>query len=93
MKHYYNHKPEGCRKGLVRFLETKWSTIKYDVAKFVGIYKLVLALKESGTLLLNVPEHALELFKVKHLKQQSFVFIRYWTILKDIPHLHKINKD
>jgi hypothetical protein len=49
-------------------LKTKWGSIKYDVAKFCGMYKSMISLKEFGTLSKDVLEHSLELYKVKHLR-------------------------
>jgi hypothetical protein len=66
-------------------LETKWGAIKHDVAKFVAVHSQVLNLKESGTSLEDVLQRALELYRVKHPKQQGFLYIHCWTILKDIP--------
>ncbi len=40
---------------------------------------------EFGTSTNDVSHKALELYKSKHPKNQSFVFIHYWFILKDIP--------
>lgn len=42
-------------------------------------------LNESGTLSKDVLERSLELYKVKHLKHLSFVFLHCWLILKDVP--------
>jgi hypothetical protein len=66
-------------------LETKWGAIKHDVAKFVAVHLQVLNLKESGTSLEDVLQRALELYRVKHPKQQGLLYIHCWTILKDIP--------
>lgn len=59
--------------------------IKHDVAKFVGVYSQVLKLQESGTSLEDVLQQALELYRVKHPKQQGFLYIHCWMILKDVP--------
>ena len=59
--------------------------IKHDVAKFLGVYLHVLKLQESGTSLEDVLQRALELYRVKHPKQQGFLYIHCWTILKDVP--------
>jgi hypothetical protein len=85
LKHYNNHRPTGCDARPSRSLETKWGLIKHDVAKFYGIYNLVFALNESGTSSQDVLERALELYKVKHPKQLSFVFLHCWLLLKDVP--------
>jgi hypothetical protein len=66
-------------------LETKWGLIKHNIAKFCGVYNSVFALNESGISSQDVLEHALELYKVKHPKQLSFVFLHYWLLLKDVP--------
>ena len=84
-RHYQEHKPHGKEDRPARSLETKWGAIKHDVAKFVAVHSQVLNLKESGTSLEDVLQRALELYRVKHPKQQGFLYIHCWTILKDIP--------
>ena len=59
--------------------------IKHDVAKFVDVHSQVLNLKENGTSLEDVLQRALELIRVKHHKQQGFLYLHCWTILKDVP--------
>ena len=66
-------------------METKWSLIKHDVAKFCGVYKFVVALKNFGMSAKDVLERALELYKVKYPKQLSFNFLHCWLLLKDMP--------
>jgi hypothetical protein len=85
LKHYNDHRPAGCDARPSRSLETKWGLIKHDVAKFCGVYKQVLALNESGMSAEDVLERSLELYKVKHPKQLSFVFLHCWLLLKDVP--------
>jgi hypothetical protein len=65
-------------------LETKWGIIKHDVAKFVGHYTTVLALCESGIGIKDTLPKALNLYKTKHPKHQTFIFIYAWYVLKDI---------
>ena len=84
-RHYPEHKPHGREDRPARSLETKWGAIKHDVAKFVAVHSQVLNLKESGTSLEDVLQRALELYRVKHPKQQGFLYLHCWTILKDIP--------
>ena len=84
-RHYQDHKPQGREDRPARSLETKWGVIKHDVSKFVAVHSQVLNLKESGTSLEDVLQRALELYRVKHPKQQGFLYIHCWTILKDIP--------
>lgn len=83
--HYNRNRPAGGGERPARSLETKWGIIKHDVAKFVGVYKQVYDCRESGTSLDDVLQNALELYKVKHAKQQSFVFLHCWLLLRDIP--------
>jgi hypothetical protein len=59
----------------IRSLEKKWDAIQYDVAKFVGVHNQVVSMRESGISPNNVLERALELYKMKHPKQRSLVFI------------------
>ena len=77
----------GCTKRLNRSLKTKWKVIKYNVLKFCGVYtiNLVLLLREFGTSLEDIFDCMLDLYKVKHPKQQAFVFIHCWRLLKDVP--------
>lgn len=84
-EHYNTNKPEGGGYRPARSLETKWSAIKHDVAKFVGIYGSVYKLKESGTSLEDVLFRALELYKLKSPKGVGFAYIHAWKILKDVP--------
>ena len=58
--------------------------MKHDIAKFRGVYKSVLNSKESGMSLGDVLERALDLYKVRHPKQQPFVFLHCWRILSDV---------
>jgi hypothetical protein len=44
-------------------LETKWGTIKHDVAKFIGVYNQVVGCRELRTSLDDVLQRALELYK------------------------------
>lgn len=85
-EHYNNNRPVGGGERPARSLETKWGVIKHDVAKFIGNYKVAVALCQSGTSSHDVLQKALELYKSKHPKNQSFVFIHCWFLLKDIPH-------
>ena len=66
-------------------METKWRVFKRDVSKFCGVYKFVLLLREFGTLAEDILDCALDLYRVRHLKQQAFVFVHCWRLLKDIP--------
>jgi hypothetical protein len=84
-KYYNQNKPIGGGHRLAKSLETKWSVIKYNVAKFIGIYNQVLDCRELGTSLDDVLQNLLELYKVKHPKQHGFVFIHCWLVLKDVP--------
>ena len=84
-RHYQEHKPQGREDRPARSLETKWGAIKHDVAKFVAVHSQVLNLNESGASLEDVLQRALELYRVKHPKQQGFLYLHCWTILKDIP--------
>ena len=84
-KHYQENRPGGCVERPSRSLETKWGVIKHDVSKFYGVYKSVLLLRESGTSAEDVLDRVLDLYKVRHPKQQPFVFVHCWRLLKDIP--------
>jgi hypothetical protein len=83
--HCNQNRPAGGNQRPSRSLETKWGVIKHDIAKFIGVYNQVLGCRESGTSLDDVLQNALELYKVKHPKQHSFLFIHCWLVLKDVP--------
>ena len=84
-KHYQENRPRGCAERPSRSLETKWGVIKHDVSKFYGVYKSILLLRESSTSAEDVLDRALDLYKVRHPKQQPFVFVHCWRLLKDVP--------
>ena len=73
--HYQENRPSGCVERPSRSLETKWGIIKHDVSKFCGVYKSVLSLNQSSTFPEDVLDRSLDLYKVRHLKQQSFLFV------------------
>jgi hypothetical protein len=60
---------------LARSLETKWGAIKHNSTNFCGNYQAMAALNKRGESLENTFQEVLELFKAKHTKQGSFVFI------------------
>jgi uncharacterized protein YqgQ len=60
--------------------------IKHNVAKFVGHYGTMVAFGKSRTSIEGILQKALELYKSKHSKNRSFVFLFCWFLLKD---LHK----
>ena len=82
----YNHnKPRSCPIRPARSLESKWSHIKHDVAKFSGVFKQVSDCRESGASAEDVLERALEFYKDRHPKQQGFAFLHCWHLLKEVP--------
>jgi len=54
------------------------------VAKLCGNYQTIVALNESGTSNEDTLQKVLELFNSKHRKQNAFVFVHCWLILKDV---------
>ena len=84
-KHYHDNRPLGTPERPSRSLKTKWGVVKHDVAKFCGVYKSVLSCRESGTSVDDILERAFELYKQRHPRQQPFVFLQCWRILKDVP--------
>ena len=82
---YNANKPRSCPTHPARSLESKWSHIKHDVAKFSGVYKQVSDCRESGASAEDVLERALEFYKDRHPKQQGFVFLHCWHLLKEVP--------
>ena len=83
--HFNRVKARGSPNRPSRSLETKWGSIKHDVAKFCGAYKQVLDCRESGTSMEDVLERALEYYRDKHPKQQGFTFLHCWTLLREVP--------
>jgi hypothetical protein len=82
---YNANKPRSCPIRPARSLESKWSHIKHDVAKFSGVFKQVSDCRESGASAEDVLERALEFYKDRHPKQQAFVFLHCWHLLKEVP--------
>lgn len=82
---FNQNKPRANPARTARSLETKWSQIKHDVNKFCGTYKHVYDCRASSTSLEDVVEKALEFYRDRHPKQQSFLFLHCWQLLKDVP--------
>jgi hypothetical protein len=83
--HFNRTKPRYAPIRPARSLESKWSHIKHDVAKFVGAHKQVSDSRESGVSAEDVLERALEYYKDRHPKQQPFAFLHCWVVLKEVP--------
>ena len=82
---YNANKPRSCPIRPARSLESKWSHIKHDAAKFSGVFKQVSDCRELGASAEDVLERALEFYKDRHPKQQGFVFLHCWHLLKEVP--------
>ena len=83
--HFNQSKPRSNPVRPARSLETKWGHIKHDVGKFCGAYKQVFDCRESGTSLDDVVEKTLQFYRDRHPKQQAFVYLHCWQVLKDVP--------
>lgn len=83
--HFNRSKPRFAPTRPARSLESKWSHIKHDVAKFVGAHKQVSDARESRVSAEDVLERALEYYKDRHPKQQPFAFLHCWVVLKEVP--------
>ncbi|KAG0554591.1 hypothetical protein KC19_12G103000 [Ceratodon purpureus] len=83
--HFNQNKPRTNPMRPARSLETKWGHIKHDVAKFCGAYKQVFDIRESGTSLDDVVEKSLQFYRDRHPKQQPFLYLHCWQVLKDVP--------
>ena len=81
--HFNNVAPSGKRPE--RSLESKWSSIKHDVSKFVGNCSQVEDLRRSGTSEADILVEALDLYKIKHPKGASFTYLHCWYLLKNVP--------
>jgi hypothetical protein len=74
--------PYNCVPRFASSLETKWSIINHDIAKFIGNYNIVLAFCELGIGIKYTHFKNLDLYKTKHPKHQDFTFIHVWCVLK-----------
>jgi hypothetical protein len=83
--HFNRVKARGSPLRPAKSLETKWGSIKHDVAKFCGAYKQVLDCRESGTSMDDVLGRALEYYRDRHPKHQGFTFLHCWTLLREVP--------
>ncbi len=73
-KHYNQNRPNGLTTRLATSLRMKWGTIKLDVVKFIGKYKIIQTLQEYGTNTKDTIQKTLGLYKSKHACQQLFSF-------------------
>jgi hypothetical protein len=71
-KHYDEHRPIAF--GPSRSLECKWSCIKHDVSKFIGIFVQVQKVNKSGSNASDTLKRAHELYRIKHAKGFDFGF-------------------
>jgi hypothetical protein len=63
--------------------ENKMKVIKHDISKFAHCHGFVHVLNELEISIKNTLQNALELYKSKRPKQQSFILIHYWLFWKD----------
>jgi hypothetical protein len=68
-----------------RSLESKWSLIKHDIAKFIGVLKQVVSLNRNGTSKEDLLIMAKELYRTKRPKNVDFQFEHCWLLVKDYP--------
>jgi hypothetical protein len=66
-------------------LESKWGSIKHDVAKFIGVYKQIVRLNKSGTSAADILRMARELYQTKSAKHSEFTYEHCWLLVKDFP--------
>jgi hypothetical protein len=81
--HFNNVAPSGKRPE--RSLESKWSVMKHDVSKFVGVHSHVEELRRSGASEADILVEALDLYKIKHPKGASFTYLHCWYLLRHVP--------
>ena len=81
--HFNNVAPSGKRPE--RSLESKWSAIKHDISKFVGVHSYVEDLRRSGTSEADILVEVLDLYKIKHPKGASFTYMHCWYLLRNVP--------
>jgi hypothetical protein len=83
--HFNRHQPRGVGARTAGSIETKFGIIKHDVSKFCGAYGFCFNNKESGQSLDDILQATLDLYKVQYPKNQSFIFLHCWLILKEHP--------
>jgi hypothetical protein len=81
--HYDERRPKSYRPP--RSLESKWSLIKHDIAKFIGVLKQVVSLNRNGTSKEDLLIMAKELYRTKRPKNVDFQFEHCWLLVKDYP--------
>jgi hypothetical protein len=81
--HYDEHRVGGKRGA--RSLESKWSNVKHDVAKYIGNYWQVKGLKPTGTSEEDIRCMAAKIYKKKHPKGAEFGYLHVLLIVKDYP--------
>ncbi|CAM6090693.1 unnamed protein product [Calypogeia fissa] len=92
-KHYNDSRPAGSQERGSRSLESKWSEIKHDVAKFSGSYSSVVDARHSGTNEVDTLQRAKELYQTKHSKNKVFLYLDQWQLLKNCPRFAMIVDD
>ena len=87
--HFNSNKQQGKQDRTARTLETKWSSVKHDVSKFIGCYSQVEDLQESGTNKDDMLEKAKNLYFDNSIdskgKRHQFKYIECWRFMKDKP--------
>lgn len=84
--HLNNHRPARVDEPrLLSSLESKWSSINYEVSWSTMTYKNIVFLNQLGTLSKDTLEKAKEIFKAKHPKGKMFAFLTCWDVLKEVP--------
>lgn len=79
-----NWKPNGPIERSTQSLEMKWSLIKHDISKFIGVYGNIASLNESRSSTKYILHNAFQLYKLKHLKGLGFCFLHCWFLSKDV---------
>ncbi|CAM6104608.1 unnamed protein product [Calypogeia fissa] len=84
-KHCNEQRPKDREQRNVRSLETKWSDLKRDVARFSGCFSAVVDAHHSGDNEEDTQRRAKELYVTKDPKSKEFMYINQWSLLKDCP--------
>lgn len=70
---------------LSKSLASKWSLIKDDKSKFIGVHVQVVKINKNGTSVADTLRRTYEFHKIKYPKDLGFFYAHCWLFLKDFP--------
>ena len=83
IEHYNDNRHAGLKPQ--RSLETKWSNVKHDVSKWIGVHSQVMKLARSGSSVADNLKRAHDLYRQKDAKGCDFVYEHCWLLVRDNP--------